>query len=205
VIKRLRGEIVKVGPESVWLEVAGLTYEIMLPPPVRDGMHDRGLGTEVELYTYYYMQTDGNRVTPYLLGFQNETQRELFEHLLEVPRMGPLSALRAFSLPVGELARAVESEDEGVLKQLPGVGKQLARSIIASLQGKLTRFMSEEELETAVPLTEPQTELEEEALAVLVQLGLSHNEALRSLRQITAAHPEVTSTDALVRLVFQQR
>jgi len=205
VIKRLRGQLVHVAEESALVEVGGLAYEVMLPPPVRDRLAERGLGTEVELFTFYYMQTDGNRVTPYLLGFENEPQRELFERLLEVPRLGPLSVLRAFILPVGELARAIELRDEGLLRKLPGVGRQRARDMIATLQGKLGRFLDARELAEVVPLAEPQNETEREALEVLMQLGLSRPEVLRSLRQTAQAHPEAESADELVRLVFQQR
>jgi Holliday junction resolvasome RuvABC DNA-binding subunit len=56
-----------------------------------------------------------------------------------------------------------------------------------------------------VPLTEPQTEPEQEALEVLLQLGFNRPDALRSLRQAATAHPEVDTSDELVRLVFQNR
>ena len=205
-IRRVRGELLAVEPESVILEVGGLAYQVMLSPPVRDRLAERGLGATVELYTYHYLQTDGNRITPYLLGFETELQREFFERLLEVPRLGPLSALRALVLPVGEVARAIELQDEGLLRKLPGVARQRARDMVATLQGKLARFVDTGETAAAyVPLTEPQNELEQEALEVLTQLGLSRADALRALRQVVTNHPEVETSDELVRLVFQQR
>jgi len=205
-IRRLRGELLAVEPESVILEVGGLAYEVMLSPPVRDRLAERGPGATVELYTYHYLQTDGNRITPYLLGFETELQREFFERLLEVPRLGPLSALRALVLPVGEVARAIELQDEGLLRKLPGVARQRARDMVATLQGKLGRFVDMGETAAAyVPLTEPQNELEQEVLEVLLQLGFSRSDALRSLRQVVTNHPEVETSDELVRLVFQQR
>ncbi len=203
-IRRLRGELVEVGPEWALVEVGGLAYEVFLPPPVRDRLAERELGTHVELFTYYYLQTDGNRVTPYLVGFESQTQREFFERLLEVPRLGPLSAARSMVLPVAHLARAIELQDEGVLRRLPGVGRQRARDIIATLQGKLGRFLEEAELPEVAPLAEPRNQREQEALEVLLQLGFSRNEALRSLRQAVSTNPEAEA-DELVRLVFQQR
>ena len=96
---------------------------------------------------------------------------EFFEKLLEVPRLGPMSALRALIIPVAEIARAIELQDETFLKKLPGVARQRARDMIATLQGKLAAFV----------------------------------DALRSLRLTVNNHPEVESSDELVRLVFQQR
>lgn len=203
-IRRLRGELLEVGPEWALVDLGGLAYEVLLPPPVRDRLAERPPGSTVDLYTYYYLQTDGNRVTPYLLGFESETQREFFERLLEVPRLGPLSALRSMVLPVAQLARAIELQDEGMLRKLPGVGRQRARDLIATLQGKLTLFLDAADLPEAVPLTPPQNETEQEALEVLLQLGLSRNDALRALRQAAGAHPEADAEE-LVRLVFQQR
>jgi Holliday junction DNA helicase RuvA len=203
-IRRLRGELLEVGPEWALVELGGLAYEVLLPAPVRDRLTERPPGATVDLYTYYYMQTDGNRVTPYLLGFESETQREFFERLLEVPRLGPLSALRSMVLPVAQLARAVELQDEGMLRKLPGVGRQRARDIIATLQGKLTLFLDAADLPEAVPLTPPQNETEQEALEVLLQLGFNRNDALRALRLAAGAHPDA-GAEELVRLVFQQR
>ncbi len=203
-IRRLRGELLEVGPEWALVDLGGLAYQVVLPPPVRDRLAERPPGSTVDLYTYYYMQTDGNRVTPYLLGFESETQREFFERLLEVPRLGPLSALRSMVLPVAQLARAVELQDEGMLRKLPGVGRQRARDIIATLQGKLTVFLDAADLPEAVPLTPPQNETEQEALEVLLQLGFNRNDALRALRQAATASPEA-GPDELVRLVFQHR
>lgn len=205
-IRRLSGELIAVEAESALVEVGGLAYEVLLPPPLRDRLAERGLGSFVELYTYYYLQTDGNRVTPYLLGFESDLQRQFFERLLEVPRLGPLSALRAMILPVGEIARAIELQDEGLLRKLPGVARQRARDMVATLQGKLGRFVDAGEVPaTYVPLIEPQTETEQEALEVLLQLGFSRNDALRSLRQAVTNNPEAEDSEELVRLVFQNR
>jgi len=205
-IRRLRGELIAVEAEFAVVEVNGLAYQVMLPPSVRDLMSERGVGATVELHTYHYYQSDGNRITPYLLGFESELQREFFERLLEVPRLGPLSALRALIIPVAEIARAIELEDETFLRKLPGVARQRARDMVATLQGKLARFVDASETAAAyVPLTEPQNEREAAALDVLMQLGLSRPDALRSLRLTVTNHPEVESSDELVRLVFQQR
>ena len=204
-IRRIRGELIAIRPESALVDVNGLVYEVFVPRPVRDRISERGIGNHVELFTYYYMQSDGNRITPYLLGFETELQRQFFERLLDVPRMGPLSALRAFILPVGRIAHAVELQDNALLEELPGVGKQTARALIAALQGKLGQFVDAAELpEVEGLVTGPCSDLEADALEVLMQLGLARNDALRRLRQVTEAHPDIDSADELVREVFRQ-
>ena len=91
-----------------------------------------------------------------------------------------------------------------MLRKLPGVGRQRARDIIATLQGKLALFLDAADLPEAVPLTPPQNETEQEALEVLLQLGLNRNDTLRALRQVAQANPDA-GAEELVRLVFQQR
>ena len=45
------------------------------------------------------------------------------------------------TLPVGEIARSIESRDAAALKKLSGIGSRTAQKIIATLEGKLDRFM----------------------------------------------------------------
>ena len=203
-IRRIRGELVSIDSQSVLIDVGGIGYEVEVPEPVREAMSDRGLGSTVELFTYYYLQSDGNRVTPYLIGFQTELQRSFFERLLEVPRMGPMATLRALVLPVGRIARAIELQDTGLLKSLPGIGQQRAQVMVASLQGKLGQFVDvTEQLE--VELAGPRSDTEADALEVLIQLGLSRSDALHSIIQVTEADPDLKATDEIVREVFRQR
>ena len=203
-IRRIRAELVSIDSQSLIIDVGGIGYEVEVPEPVREAMSDRGLGSTVELFTYYYLQSDGNRVTPYLIGFQTELQRSFFERLLEVPRMGPMATLRALVLPVGRIARAIELQDTGLLKSLPGIGQQRAQVMVASLQGKLGQFVDVTEA-LEVELAGPRSDTEADALEVLMQLGLSRADALHSIIQVTEADPDLAATDEIVREVFRQR
>ncbi len=203
-IRRIRGELVAAYDESVLLDVGGMAYEVHVPAPAREALCDRGIGSTVELFTYYYLQSDGNRSTPYLIGFSTELERAFFQRVLDVPRMGPLATLRALALPVGRIARAIELQDTGLLKSLPGIGQQRAQVIVATLQGKLGEFVDVAEL-PEVEVAGPRSDLEADALEVLSQLGLSRSDALRSIIQVTEADPELESANDIVREVFRQR
>jgi hypothetical protein len=41
-------------------------------------------------------------------GFRNELEREFFERLLSVPKLGVRGALQLFAVPMATLARAIE-------------------------------------------------------------------------------------------------
>lgn len=205
-IRRIRGQLDAILAESILVGVGGISYEVFLPPHVHEAFEGRAPGAEVELCTYHYMTTEPNRSVPVLLGFENELQRDFFELLTAVPRMGPRGALRAMAIPVGTLARAIELQDTRVLKSLPGVGAQRAKDMIATLAGKLGRFVDVRELEHATEAAaRPLADFEADALEVLVQLGMSRGDAEQSLRAVREAEPDLTAPDALIRRVFQNR
>lgn len=205
-IRRIRGRLVDLHDESVLLETGGLTYEVYLPHHVRERLEGRAPGSEVELCTYHYLQTDQAKSVPTLLGFENDTQRAFFEMLLDVPRMGPRAALRAFAVPAPTLAKAIELQDTRMLKTLPGVGVQKAKDMIATLAGKLGRFVDVRELERAAgPAEQPLADFEDDALEVLTQLGMSRADAVQAIRQVREADPTVDSPDEIVRRVFRSR
>lgn len=205
-IRRLRGQLAGVEEEGVLVEVAGVTYEVFVPPHVREVLEGRSPGSEVDLCTYHYYAVDPSKSLPMLFGFENEVQREFFLLLTDVPRLGPRAALRAFSLPVATIARAIELQDTRLLKSLPGVGPQKAKDMVATLSGKVGRFVDAGELARAgEPVERPLSEFEADALHVLLQLGMTRPDALHAIQAACEASPEVASADEIVRLVFQRR
>ncbi len=204
-IRRIRGRLAEVLPESVLVDVSGIAYEVFLPPHLHHDYLARPAGTEVEFCTYHYLSADPSKSVPVLLGFETEVQREFFELLMEVPRMGPRAALRAFSLPVGTLARAIEVEDVRVLKSLPGVGAQKAREMVAKLQGRMGAFVGAADLEGEAPAQRPLEDFEYDAVAMLVQLNMSQADAGAAVRAATTQDPALREPQAIVKRVFQSR
>ena len=205
-IRRIRGELAGVGTESVLVDVHGLTYEVQLSPHVRERGEGTAGGTEVQFDTFHYLTTDPGKSVPQLFGFENTMQRDFFELLTDVPRMGPRAALRAFALPVATLARAIELQDTHILKSLPGVGPQKAKDMIATLGGKLAAFVGVDELERAGQAPEkPLESFEADALEILTQLGTGHAEAVQAIREARELEPDARTADELVRHVFRSR
>lgn len=205
-IRRIQGRLAAVHEDSVLVEVGGLTYEVFLPSYVREGFEGRPSGGEVEFATYHYLQSDPAKSVPVLLGFENDAQRDFFELLTDVPRIGPRAALRAFALPVGTLAKAIELQDTKLLKSLPGVGAQKAKDMIATLAGKLGRFVDVRELERAGEAAEqPLQSFETDALEVLAKLGMNRADAVAAIQQAREEDPGLTEPDEIIRRVFQSR
>ena len=79
-------------------------------------------------------------MTPRLVGFLSEVEREFFELFCSVDGVGVKKALRAMVRPVKEVATAIEEQDAKALSALPGIGPAMAERIIAKLRRKVPKF-----------------------------------------------------------------
>ena len=204
-IRKIRGVLADVGPELVEVEVGGLSYEIIVPPPIAEHLSERPNGSEVELHLYHFLALDQNRATPMLMGFETPGQRDFFEKLLDVPRFGPRGAIRSMSVPVATYAKAIEIGDTKMLRSLPGVGPQKAKDIVATLQGKVGRYVDVAEIETIrQPAGLPESDAEDQALLVLEQLGMTRADALHAVLRLRETQPELKTADEIVKAVFKR-
>ncbi len=202
-IRHVRGELSGLCVGAVIIDVGGIGYEVMVSEPLREVLADRGTGAHVELATYYAEGGGGpGGSAPRLMGFVNESEREFFQLLLGVPRLGPTAAIKALVLPIATIAKAIELGDTKALETLPGVGKQRARDIITRLQGKMSEFMDGDADACDTPSAD---ELTLETLAVLTQIGLGRGDALDRIRAAREAVPDLDTVDEIVRAVFKRK
>lgn len=204
-ISQISGTFSGRGDGSILVNVGGLSYEVMVPLIVEKALDTAPLGEPITLDTVYYLQIDQNRATPVLLGFQNTIQREFFQKLLLVPRMGPKTALATFGRPVSTLATAIETANYALLQTLPGVGKQKARDIVATLQGKLQKFalMQDSDLDKKAAMMAG-SDVAEDALQLLVMMGYKRAEA-EKLVQDALATENAPDAETLVRVIYRMK
>jgi len=199
-IGRLKGRLVERHNQRLVIDVNGVGYEVFVPGVVARWAESLKIGDEVELVTLYLLQMEPGRATPMLLGFRNELEREFFERLLSVPKLGVRGALQLFAVPMATLARAIEDNDQKALMKLPGVGRQRARELIAALQGKVAKFALLAEEEVPTPLI---TDIVSEALEILQSLGYTRTEAQRMIDAALERLPKPSSIEELIRTVYQ--
>ncbi len=204
-ISQISGLFSGRGDGSIIVSVGGLSYEVLVPLIVEKALDTAPLGEPITLETVYYLQIDQNRATPVLLGFQNQIQREFFQKLLLVPRMGPKTALATFGRPVSTLASAIEGANYTLLQTLPGVGKQKARDIVATLQGKLAKFalMQDGDLDKKTALM-ASSDVAEDALQLLTMMGYKRPEA-EKLVQAAMATENAPDAETLVRVIYRMK
>ena len=87
------------------LQVGAFQYEVLIPEFARRRLQTE-LGHDVSLHTIEYLEGSAmqGRMTPRLIGFLTEVEREFFDLVCEVDGVGVKKALRAMVRPVREVA-----------------------------------------------------------------------------------------------------
>src|SRR5947207_2495252 len=156
----------------------------LLVPAVDATELQASLGEELTFHTLFYLQGDasGGSIEPRLIGFLRANDKRFFEKFITVKGIGPKTALRALTVPVGEIAQAIESRDSRFLVQLDGIGKRTAELMVAELAGKVTEFAGGEVRSGRVAAGAKRFSAEDEAaISVLTnpQMGLKRADAER--------------------------
>jgi Holliday junction DNA helicase RuvA len=204
-ITKITGRLLSIAEDSLTLGIDAFEYEVRIPEFTRRQLQSR-VGQDVSLHTIDYLE--GNpahgRLTPRLIGFLSEIEREFFELICSVDGVGVKKALRAMVRPVPEVATAIEEQDAKTLASLPGVGAALAERIIAKLRRKVPKFAlmvaREQPVEADVP-----HDVIEETFQVLRQLGHSESDARRLLEAALKVKKKYSDVETLLQAIYQQR
>ncbi|MBI4342329.1 MAG: Holliday junction DNA helicase RuvA [Candidatus Omnitrophica bacterium] len=206
-ISRVRGMLREVRDLQVLIDVGGISYEVFMPSSLVRLLPERlSPGGEVELVTFHYQQLEVGRGIPVLIGFFNEVEREFFTRFISVAGVGPRAALKALTQPLAVIAQAIDEGDLSLLRSLPGIGEQRAKEIVAKLQGKVGKYAL---IQAKDALPEPSEAgagaLEDEAVAILVQLEYKKTEAKEMVRAALQRSPKIKTSEELLNEVYRQQ
>ena len=196
----LEGKILKKDEDRIVLLVNHVGYEVLLPSIVEETLKNKIAGDELSLYIYY-QQTE-RQPKPVLIGFNLEAEKEFFQLFISVEAVGPLKAARAMTIPVRDIARAIETENTSALKQLKGIGNRTAQKIIATLKGKMEKFVliSKRDIATA-PVD---IDFKNQVLRVLVdQLGHKTSDAKQMIAQALNRNRSISTPEELFEEVYR--
>ena len=196
----LEGKILKKEEDRIVLLVNHIGYEVLLPSIVKESLKSKIVGDELSLYIYY-QQTE-RQPKPVLIGFNLEAEKEFFQLFISVEAVGPLKAARAMNIPVRDIARAIETENVSVLKQLKGIGNRTAQKIIATLKGKMEKFVL---ISKRDDVTAPvYVDFKNQVLRVLVdQLGHKTSDAKQMISQALIRNRSVSTPEELFDEVYR--
>jgi Holliday junction DNA helicase RuvA len=198
----LRGTYKGPAPEgdgAILLEAGGVGYEVILPPIVESELVT-SVRVDDPLLLYVSAQAGRDQPWPVLFGFLRSDQRAFWELLKSVPRVGGKGAARAIVVPIDQIAAAIQGGNRAFLDGLPGITLDGADKMIASLRKKVGPFV--EGAEGAAPVRRgprtPADEVREDAVALLIQMGLKRIDAVRAVSGILSDQDGITSVQDVV-------
>lgn len=190
-IASLKGVISLKTPTLLTIDVQGVGYQVFTPLSTYYRLPEEK--SQVFLYIYTHIREDAFQ----LFGFETLREKEVFLLLLGVTGVGPKLALNILSgIGVCELIEAIREEQVQRLKAIPGVGPKMAGRLILELKEKMSTLA---DASTHAPTSsEPEDDVERDALSALMNLGYPRAEVKRSLAFILK-ETEDASVEDLIR------
>lgn len=179
-IARLAGDVVERLPGAVVMDVRGVGYLVHVGPRLAGELTD-GAAT---LHVSTQVSEDSIR----LFGFGRAAERQCFELLTTMPRVGPkLSQALVDHLGLEGLAAAIDAEDTRALAAAPGVGKKTAERLVLELRGKIpVEFRAAAAATAAAAEAPPKTKDHDTLVLALAQLGYRKSEIDQALAGLAA-------------------
>ena len=187
--------------DGIILDVQGVGYEVMLPPIVEQslGVLEEGRALDLRIA---YIATRDNPI-PVLYGFARDEERQFWDLLRSVSRVGPKSAARAMVLPINRMAEAIRDQNTHLVDSLPGISAAGAEKIVATLRKKVGPYAALEEVAApAAPTSED--ELERLATDLLVEMGIRRPDARRAVVKLLEADPPPQTVEDIVMEYFKR-
>ena len=190
-IYSLKGIVQQLHPTSVVIDVQGVGYLVGVSLQTSEQLV---LGKETFLNIQQILREDANL----LFGFNTILEKEMFNLLISVNGVGPVSALIMLSsLSLNEIATGILSNNSAMLQKVKGIGAKTAERIIVDLRDKVQRFnVSEENISTFV-----HNKVKEESLSALEVLGISKKMSEKIADRILKQNPDLRVEDLVKQIL----
>ena len=190
-IYSLKGNIQELNPTSVIIDVQGVGYYVGISLQTSEKLQ---LGQPAFLNIQQIIREDAHL----LFGFNTILEKEMFNLLISVNGVGPVSAIIMLSsLSLEEIAAAILSNNSALLQKVKGIGTKTAERIIVDLRDKVQKFKnSEENISAAV-----NNKVKEEALSALEVLGIAKKMSEKIADRVLKQNPELTVEDLVKQIL----
>lgn len=190
-IYSLKGTVQELTPTYTVIDVNGVGYYLGISLQTSEKLN---LGKETFLFTQQIIREDANL----LFGFHTSSEKEMFNLLISVNGVGPVSALIMLSsLNNLEIANAVLSGNSGLLQRVKGIGAKTAERIIVDLRDKVQKYSTEEK-NNSVSVN---NKVKEESLSALEVLGISKKMSEKIADRFLKQNPEISVEDLVKQIL----
>lgn len=190
-IYSLKGKIQELTPSYAVVDVSGVGYYTGISLRTFEKLE---LGKDILLYTQQIIREDAHL----LFGFYTIQEKEVFNLLISVNGVGPVSALIMLSsLSIEEISSGILSGNSGMLQKVKGIGAKTAERIIIDLRDKVQKFGGQEEKFS----TFANTKIKEEALSALEVLGIGRKISEKIADRLLKQDPELLVEDLVKQIL----
>ena len=184
----LQGKFSYKSPAQVYIDVNGVGYEVNISLNTYSNIQQMNEG---RLYIYMQVKEDAH----VLYGFSEKEEKEIFLLLISVSGVGASTArMMLSSIKPEEVSKAILQGNVKLLEGVKGIGKKTAERLVLELKDKVGKHLSSSGSAIAV-----NNSIDQDALNVLMALGISRNQAEMSIQKIIRLEPEISNLEELIK------
>ncbi|WP_308273418.1 Holliday junction branch migration protein RuvA [Prevotella sp.] len=201
-IDYIKGELVELTPVQAVVEAYGVGYAMNISLNTYEAIQGK---KDVKLYVHESLVTGGRDDSYTFFGFASKQERDLYRLLITVSGVGANTARMILSsASPAELANAISTGNERLLKGVKGIGLKTAQRIIVDLKDKILSLGIAQEVSagTAAGSTIP-VDVRDEAVAALTMLGFSPAPTAKVVTAILTDDASLT-VEQVVKLALKQ-
>ena len=201
-IECIKGELAELTPAQAIVEAYGVGYALNISLNTYENIQGK---KDVKLYVHESLVTGGRDDSYTFFGFATKQERDLYRLLITVSGVGANTARMILSAaPPAELAGAISSGNERLLKGVKGIGLKTAQRIIVDLKDKILSLGIAQEVSagSAADSTIP-SDVRDEAVAALTMLGFSPAPTAKVVTAILTDDPSLP-VEQVVKLALKQ-
>ena len=192
-IGQIEGTIIEKNPPEILVEVAGITYEILVPMSTLYQLPESG--ELVRLHTHFSVREDAQT----LYGFFDAETKKMFRSLVRVNGVGPKMALGILSgMSVEDFVQAVRNNDSDAMVRMPGIGKKTAERLMIEMRDKMIEWGSDNNVGSDLS-SQTKSSFTKDAEIAMINLGYKPQQAARAIAQVLKVNPEINDSEELIR------
>lgn len=174
----IKGLITAKENSTLTIEAGGIGYTVV---PTASCYDAHKMGDITTLHTHLSITETAHT----LYAFADSKERELFKLLTSVSGVGAKTAIAMLTISGSTLASAIVAGNVNMLASAKGVSRKTAEKVVIELQDKLLKSgVSVADHSVAHGKGAVSTTETEDALAALVNLGISRNAAIELVKSV---------------------
>ena len=171
----IKGTIEEIGFDSITIDNNDIGYSILVSSNTAAQYQ---VGEKAKVFTKLIVRED----EMFLCGFHSEEERNMFDMLTSISKIGPKVGLSILSFATPkQLGAYILSEDIAKISKASGVGKKTAERIILELKDKIDK--TQIEFEPTLLEAQPAAISIDESVDALIALGYTQAEAKEAVKK----------------------